>query len=212
MNCFDMRKLVLLVCTLGSTAYAEDLGVVGPLFNIAERDAIAVLQAKTEQLNKSGKLDKRVKEARERVVTSAKSPPPVEGLDTVQTASSRLIDPTVVYDEPVKTETGQVIVPAGARINPLEQGTLTKTLIFFDGRDKQQVAAVGALVRLHGAKVKPILVAGNWFDLSKAWNARVYFDQKGTLSKRWGIKAVPSVVSQQGKYLLLREVPAKELT
>lgn len=204
--------VALAAACLTGYVVAEDLGAVGPVYEIAERDAIVAMKAKMEKLQKSGKLDKLSKEARNRVASAAKSPTPVDGIGTVLVPSSRLIDPTVVYSEPVKTETGQVILPAGARINPLESAGLTKTLVFFDGRDSHQVSAVAALVKKHGSRVKPVLVAGNWFDLSKEWNAQVYFDQKGTLSKRWGIKAVPAVVTQHGNRLLVREVPAKELT
>ncbi len=49
------------------------------------------------------------------------------------------------------------------------------------------------------------------FDLTKAWKTQVYFDQRGTLSKRFGITAVPTVISQQGAYLQVDEVPAKDL-
>ena len=84
--------------------------------------------------------------------------------------------------------------------------------LFFDGRDPEQREAVGRLVAKGGQlKVKPILVAGSWLDLTKAWKTQVFYDQKGTLSKRFGITAVPAVIRQQGKMLVLDEIPAKEL-
>ena len=88
---------------------------------------------------------------------------------------------------------------------------LTKKLVFFDGRDAEQVDAVATLMKNNAAKIKPILVGGSWLDLTKAWKTQVYFDQKGVLSARFGLRAVPSVISQQGATLLLQEIPAREL-
>jgi conjugal transfer pilus assembly protein TraW len=102
-------------------------------------------------------------------------------------------------------------VPAGARINPLTITNLSKRLVFFDGRDSEQVAAVHRMVQHDSKKVKPILIAGSWLDLTQSWKQQVYFDQQGVLSKRFGIQAVPAVISQHGDVLLHQEIPAQEL-
>ena len=103
------------------------------------------------------------------------------------------------------------MVPAGARINPLEITGLSKTLVFFDGRDPAQREAVRLLVQKQQKRIKPILVAGSWLDMTRTWKTQVFYDQHGTLSKRFGIRAVPSLIRQEGKALLLEEIPAKEL-
>ena len=135
----------------------------------------------------------------------------MEGLSTVAERSQRLVDPTVTYSRAVTTDEGQIVVPAGARINPLLITRLSKRLVFFDGRDRAQAEAVRQLVAKEGARVKPILVGGSWYDTSKVWKTQVYYDQHGQLSRRFGIRAVPTVVSQQNTMLLLEEVPAQEL-
>ena len=144
-------------------------------------------------------------------MNSAKNPAPVGGLVTAKERKERLIDPTVTYNQAVKTEEGAIVVPAGAKINPLLVTSLSKKLVFFDGRDKAQTEAVRKMVAKYSTKVKPILVAGSWYDTSKAWKTQVYYDQHGKLSQRFGIHAVPTVISQQGAMLLLQEIPAEEL-
>ncbi|MCM2547552.1 hypothetical protein [Burkholderia glumae] len=84
-------------------------------------------------------------------------------------------------------------------------------LVFFDGRDPLQVKAVHAIAMREGTAVKPILTGGPWLDLTRAWGRQVYFDQQGRLTQRFGITHVPSVISQQGKQLLLEEEPAAQL-
>lgn len=193
------------------SAQAEELGQIGPVYPIGEESALDTILARLKEKERTGELKRIQQEAIKRSVASAKNPKPVEGLTTVQERSQRLIDPTVTYSRAITTDDGQIVVPAGAKINPLLVTSLSKRLVFFDGRDKAQAEAVRKMVAKGGTKVKPILVAGSWFDTSKAWNTQVYYDQQGKLSQRFGIRAVPSVISQQRAMLLVEEVPAKEL-
>jgi conjugal transfer pilus assembly protein TraW len=206
-------ELVLLIALSAAAmaVRAEDLGALGPTYPIAEQSAVETIMQRLKEKERTGELRRIQELATQRALTSAKFPRPVDGLVTVTEPSRRLIDPTVTYASAVTTEDGRIVVPAGAKVNPLLVMSLTKRLVFFDGRDRAQVEAVRRMVARAGARVKPILVAGSWYDTSKAWGTQVYFDQSGRLSQRFGIRAVPSVISQQGGLLLLEEVPAKAL-
>lgn len=199
---------VALACLPG---HAEELGQIGPVYPIGEESALDTILNRLKEKERTGELKRIQREAIKRSVASAKNPRPVDGLTTVQERAQRLIDPTVTYNRAVTTDDGKIVVPAGSKINPLLVTNLSKRLVFFDGRDRAQAEAVRKMVAKAGPKVKPILVAGSWFDTSKAWKTQVYYDQQGKLSQRFGIKAVPSVISQQGAMLLVEEVPAKEL-
>lgn len=213
MNC--SKPIFLAVCAAivaSSTAvHSEELGVIGPVYPIGEESALDTIMNKLKEKERSGELKKIQDAAVKRSVNSAKNPAPVDGLVTAKDRKKRLIDPTVTYNQAVKTEEGAIVVPAGAKINPLLVTSLSKKLVFFDGRDKAQTEAVRKMVAKYSTKVKPILVAGSWYDTSKAWKTQVYYDQHGKLSERFGIHAVPTVISQQGAMLLLEEIPAKEL-
>ncbi|ABK13533.1 conserved hypothetical protein (plasmid) [Burkholderia cenocepacia HI2424] len=193
------------------SAVADDLGVVGPTYPIAEHDAIVMLKRRLLELRANGGLATVERRARQRALHDVTSLPPVPGISTVSEYSSRLIDPTVTYAKPVTNDEGAVIVAAGTRINPLDIVTLHERLVFFDGRDPAQVKAVQALASRSGDSIKPILTAGSWFDLTKSWKRQVYFDQQGRLSQRFGITRVPAVISQRGNQLLLEEEPAEQL-
>lgn len=212
----NSSKAILAVAAAALTAacigaQAEELGQIGPVYPIGEESALDTIMARLKEKERTGELKRIQQEAVKRSVASAKNPKPVEGLTTAQARSKRLIDPTVTYSRAITTDEGQIVVPAGAKINPLLVTSLSKRLVFFDGRDKAQAEAVRKMVAKGGPKVKPILVAGSWFDTSKAWKTQVYYDQQGKLSQRFGLRAVPSVISQQGAMLLVEEVPAKEL-
>lgn len=190
---------------------ADDLGVVGPTYAIAERDAIAMLKARLLDMQAHGGLAAIERRAREHAMHDITALPAVPGISTVTEYARRLIDPTVTYEKPVTNDEGAVIVPAGTRINPLDIVTLHERLVFFDGRDPAQVKAVQALAAREGDAVKPILTAGAWLDLTRSWKRQVFFDQRGRLTQRFGITRVPAVISQQGNQLLLEEEPAAQL-
>ncbi len=209
---FSNLIVALLIVAALPVAHAASLGTIGPIYPIGEESAIDMIMKKLLQKERNGELKQLQEAVIRRSIGSIKNMKPVDGIVTVHARSQRFIDPTVTYVKPVTTDDGRIIIPAGIKINPLEMIGLTKTLVFFDGRDPEQRKAVGRLVAKSGQlKVKPILVAGSWLDLTKSWKTQVFYDQNGTLSKRFGITAVPAVIRQQGKMLVLDEIPAKEL-
>ncbi|MBP9736442.1 MAG: type-F conjugative transfer system protein TraW, partial [Rhodoferax sp.] len=146
---------------------AANLGVLGPVYPIAEQNVLSLITNTLQAKEKSGELARLEKEAIKRSMHSLKNPLAVPDLGQVTQRSSRLIDPTVRYAQAITTDEGQIVVPAGARINPLDVMSLGKTLVFFDGRDAAQVTAVHKMV-LKNPRVKPILVAGSWLEIGRA--------------------------------------------
>ena len=200
--------MVLLI--ISSAAHAASLGQIGQTYPVAEESALAMIMKKLHDKEQSGELKLLQNAAIKHAMSSMSNRDAVAGVSTVVMRRQHLIDPTVTYEQALTTDQGEIVIPAGTTINPLNFMSLSKRLVFFDGRDAEQVAAVQHIVR-SGSNIKPILIAGSWLELTRSWKQQVYFDQKGVLSKRFGIRAVPSVISQQGDKLLCQEVPAKEL-
>ena len=71
-----------------------------------------------------------------------------------------------------------------------------------DGDDPAQIA--WALKQ--DANAKLILVKGAPLELMKARQRRFYFDQSGKLTQKFGIKAVPARVRQNGRFLEVSEI------
>lgn len=203
-------KLIVLIFCMPSV-YAIHLAPIGPVYPIGEENAIHVILKKLHQKAQSGELQKRNKHMAQRAIKSITHMKPIAGFTTVTTRTQRLIDPTVTYKKAITTPDGRIVVAAGTRINPLDSITLSKRLLFFDGRDPMQCKAVQQLLLKNTINIKPILIAGSWLDLTKAWKTQVFYDQQGNLSQRLGIRAVPALVSQQGNQLRIDEIPPKEL-
>ena len=193
----------------GAAARAEDLGKIGPTYPIAERHLLDHIMARLREKERTGELKKFEQLATERATQSVANPKPIPGLSRVETARTYYFDPTFVLDRNVVDENGALMFPAGTRKNPLEVVSLSKHLLFFDARDQRQVARARELIDVYQGRVKPILVGGSYMDLMKAWKLRVYYDQEGVLVRKFGITAVPAIVSQEGQRLRIDEVLIK---
>ena len=99
---------------------------------------------------------------------------------------------------------GTVLVQPGQRFNPLDQISMRRRLVFFDGRDETQIAKAARL--LAEADGKPILVNGDYLALQKRWRRPVFYDQYGVLVRKLGIRQVPALVVQDGKRPRIEEV------
>src|SRR6202790_558626 len=200
--------LVVAVLAFGGVApgnRAEDLGSVGETYAIAEPHLLNYIEQTLREREMSGELANLEEQAKSRVVESIRNPKPLAGIRPTQTARTFYFDHSIKVEQNITDDKGNIIVAAGTTKNPLEVVSLSKHLLFFDGRDPEQVRDARALINHYGGKVKPILVAGSYLDLMKAWQLSVYFDQQGVLTRKFGITQVPALVSQEGMRLRIDE-------
>ena len=205
MPCRLFTFIALLLLAV-SAPHAEDLGTIGPTYEITERDLIEVIQDKFRRMEKTGELARMQDDYKRRVVDVIEHPKPVPGIAAAQTARTFYLDPTWTLERSVVDEQGNVLFPAGTHVNPFDFDRLTKTLLFFDARDKKQVAFAKRFMAESKRPVKPILIAGAPLKLMREWKREVFYDQGGALSKRLAIAQSPAVVTQEGKRLRVDEV------
>ncbi|MBG6083026.1 type-F conjugative transfer system protein TraW [Rubrivivax gelatinosus] len=186
-------------------AHSQSLGTYGNVWGIAEMDAIDAIKGKLSQMEKSGQMKKLWEDYRDRYLATVENPAPLPGISKATEARVRTFDPTFTFGEDFEDQDGKVLVKAGTRVNPLDYTPLTKALIFIDGRDPEQVAFAKARSDLRPLD-KVILVAGSFLKLNREWGRPTYFDQRGHLTTKLGIKKVPAVVSQQGRVLRIEEI------
>ena len=202
----SILSIVLFLSMLGAGLHAEDLGTIGPTYEIAERDLIEVIKDKFRRMEKSGELAGMQEDYKRKVIGGIERPRPVSGIRPTETAHTFFIDPTWTLDRNVVDGTGTVLYPAGTRINPLDYARMTQALLFFDGRDKKQISFARRFMAESNMRVKPILVGGEPMKLMRQWKREVFYDQGGALSRRFSITQAPAVVSQEGKMLRVDEI------
>lgn len=198
--------LVAALLIVGGRADAVDLGTIGPTYEIAEPHLLAFIEQRLREKERSGELQRLAEAARARGSDTVRQPPPVEGLRTTERPRTFYVDPSFTLDRNITDPQGRLMFAAGTRKNPLEVVSLSRHLLFFDARDPRQVKHARELSGRYAGRVKPILTGGSYLDLMKAWRVPVYYDQSGTLTRRFGIRQVPALVSQDGLRLRIDEL------
>ncbi|MDK9702359.1 MAG: type-F conjugative transfer system protein TraW [Sulfuritalea sp.] len=196
------RTLMLCWMLFASSAIAQELGVYGTTYRVAEPDMLEMIQKKAKDFVDSGRYETWKKESIERAKNSFAHPEPAP-MSTLPVYRRFTWDPTVTATKGVDDPQGNVIVPAGTAVNPLDYVSMTEQLLFFDGRDERQVA--WATKEALSRPSKMILTAGAWLDLSGKLGRRVFFDVSGWLTSKFGITAVPAIVRQEGRLLAIEE-------
>lgn len=201
-----MNRIIITLFALLLTTSVVATEQIGPVHPIAEPDMLQEIERVLRAKEKSGELARLQKEAVERSKRSVENPTPVTGLSRVEHRRTFYWDPTFYAPKTVRDTDGNLIVAAGTPVNPLDYVTLSKHMLFFDGRDALQVAKAIALIKHYEGRVKPILVAGPVAELSRQWKRQVYFDQGGALVRKLNIVRVPSLVTQEGRKLRIDEL------
>lgn len=185
-----------LFAVLSLQATASEIGTFGDTWDIREHDLISVLKKNLEQ-HFAGKTQAQIEqEMQKKAEDQAMRPPPVEGITTGRETHSRLFDPSFTVQRDIADQNGVVFAHRGDRVNPFDVIPLfDETLYFIDADDDRQIAWMKQQVpRTTSSRV--ILVNGNVRDGATALGSRVYFDQTGSITKKFGITQVPAQVKQ----------------
>lgn len=187
-----------------SQSQGHDLGRFGETWPVIEPDLLATIAARLKAAQGSGELDRLNRAFAARAEARVMNPAPVVGLTPATESRSWTYDPAMRLSADIRDARGALIAARGTRINPLDLVTLPRMLIFVDGTSDSQIA--WAQAQGDDAHVSIILVAGSPFARMRALKRRVWFDQVGTLTARFGIAHTPALVRQRGKALQIDEV------
>lgn len=193
---------VLLVTAMPTGAGARDYGQRGAVFPLIERDLLEQIHARLKAMEASGETARLNEELKRRTIARVNRPDPVAGLVHASAHRRWTFDPTITLAADIRGARGELIHGAGTLVNPLDSVQLRSPLLFLDGDDPAQLA--WALSEDRNAKL--ILVKGAPLELMKARQRRFYFDQGGKLTAKFGVRAVPAMVRQQGRLLEVSEI------
>lgn len=188
---------------------AKDLGKHGHNFQIGEEGLTRMMEQKLSQVDMAQERTKMENIAKERV----ENPKTLAGVTKAKESRTFYYDPTYTLAEDAVLPCGKILHKAGTTINPLEYMSLDRRLFFLDGSDAEQVKwLMDYLKNLQegssnsAIENRVILVGGSPIKMTEALNMEVYFDQHSELIKKFGIKAFPSIVIQDGLELKIEEI------
>lgn len=201
--------VALSLTLLSGVAVAKDFGTWGDLYPVAEPDMLQTIHERLTELQRSGRWEQEMTAFKERTVQHSQRPEPVSGIGKTERYAERFFDPSVQFSSDLKDDKGRVFARKGDVINPLATVPFAQTLYFIDGDDPQQIAWMKAQ-QPRTLMVKIILVNGDIPKTSAALDSRIYFDQGGALSRRFGLTTVPARITAapSGLRLRIESIPA----
>lgn len=206
-----MRKgLVISVLLLSSTMLqAKSLGVVGTTFPIAEMSLLTLIESRVAEMSQNGSLERINQDFIQRASAHANRPEP-NHLNRINATKIHFYTPEVRLTQTLTDFQGQILYPAGTRVNALERMPSYKPCwLFFNGDDKAQVAFIKNKMN-QCQNPKLILTEGSVGDAEKALNAVIYFDQNARIAKKIRLMHVPALVSRDKSRLKITEFAIRE--
>jgi conjugal transfer pilus assembly protein TraW len=91
-------------------AHARDLGVIGPVYAIAEPSLLEVIQTKLRQMQANGDLSRLQRESQARIQREVEQPAPVPGITKTTRARSFHFDPSIEVPYPITDAEGRVSI------------------------------------------------------------------------------------------------------
>lgn len=209
-----MRLLALIITVvIALPIYARDLGKRGNSFEIVEQAFLEMIAEKGEQLERSGRLAQEQQKMQQIAESRIKNPSVVSNIVKATKNRKYYHEPLYRLEEDAVLPCGKILYKAGTTVNPLEHMDLERRIFFIDGRDKSQVKWLLSTMKdkevldTDTLEEKIILIGGSPLDIAEKIGREVYFDQHGgEITSKWGIKAVPAVVEQEGKKLRIEEI------
>lgn len=230
-NILTIRGLIIwgTVILVSLSADAKNFGIKGHTYQIIEQPFLQMIDERLKKVDMQKEQVKMTSIVKDRV----RNPRAVEGLKPATKNRIFYFDPTYILEEDAVLPCGRVLHKAGTKINPLEHMDLNRRLFFIDSREpgqigwlKGQLASNNKTSASRPSSKKPmnnsiveqeepiedriILVGGSVFklkeDLSIEYQDKVYFDQDGELTTRFGIKSSPAVAMQDGLMLRIEEI------
>lgn len=196
------------------TANAQDLGVFGETFEIAEEDFLQHMMSKLQKMNLTGELKIAQNQIQEKIRRNIAHPKAVQGITKTEKEREFKFDPTITVTQDLADHNGKIFARAGEQFNPLDHVKMTP-MLFIVGNNNKHVS--WALKKIEDRKIfrhdfaKIVLVKGSPLDLQEKLDRPIYFDQQGFLTKKLGIEHVPAIVFQNPweKVLTVREEVAE---
>jgi len=200
------QLIALSLLVLSAGAWAKDLGTWGNVFEPAEQDMLVFIQDRLKGMEQSGEMNRLREEATERVKRNAVRPAPVKGLTAATTYRAYSFDPTFTVNETITDMQGNIIARKGDKVNPLDKVAYDQVLYFIDGDDREQTEWIRSQIVGQTAR-KVILVKGNIRETSEKLDERIYFDQAGILTRKFGFQHIPVRITRDGRVLKVEEIP-----
>lgn len=192
-----------LLILLGQTGvvYAKNLGVVGATYHIVEKDALKEIEDKAKQVNWGEAFSRKEMEKRIKVY----KPKNLKPLVRAEKDRTFTVDMTYTLQYDIPDGKGGILYPKGYTFNPLDYIDFPKTLVVLNGADIEQVSWFKNSEYYKDYRVMLLITDGPYYELSRELERPVFYLNEAIVN-RFQLRAVPSVIKQEGRLMEVSEV------
>jgi conjugal transfer pilus assembly protein TraW len=218
-----MKGIIIALILLITSAQAKDLGTRGHTYKIVEQGFLEMIDERLQKVDMEKEQKKIIEVVKDRVA----NPTPVEAIKPATKYRKFYFSPMYILEKDIMLPCGKILHKAGTKVNSLEEmqksgQSLDRRMFFVDASRERQVKWLKKQLKaplVSAEENKPvedriILIGGSPFQLKEelvhVHKHEVYFDQNGTMTSEFGIKASPAVVVQDGLRLKIEEIMLKK--
>lgn len=202
-----MKKSVLAVVFLTGILLAAsnvcgeimDLGTVGRVYPIAEKDCLNEIREKAKKLD--------WEKIRDESIEMAKNYKPENLVKLPKATQDRtfLVDMSYTLGNDIPDKDGKIIYPKGYRFNPLEYIDYPIKLVVIDGSDSDQVAWFRNSPYAKDYHVRLLITDGYHIELREKLNRPIYYAHR-LIVERLQLDRLPCIVIQKGVHMEVKEI------
>ena len=202
-----MKKSVLAVMFLTGILLAAsnvcgeimDLGTVGRVYPIAEKDCLVEIREKAKKLDWN--------KIKEESIEKAKNYKPENLVKLPNATQDRtfLVDMSYTLENDIPDRDGKILYPKGYRFNPLEYINYPIQLVVIDGSDSDQVAWFQNSPYAKDYRVRLLITDGYHVELRKKLKRPVYYAHR-LIVERLQLDKLPCIVIQKGVHMEVKEI------
>ncbi|MGD9244643.1 MAG: hypothetical protein PVH36_06895 [Desulfobacterales bacterium] len=202
-----MKKSVLAIVFLTNILLAAsnvcgeimDLGTVGRVYPIAEKDCLNEIREKVKKLD--------WEKIRDESIEMAKNYKPENLVKLPKATQDRtfLVDMSYTLGNDIPDKDGKIIYPKGYRFNPLEYIDYPIKLVVIDGSDSCQVAWFQNSPYAKDYHARLLITDGYHVELREKLNRPIYYAHR-LIVERLQLDRLPCIVIQKGVHMEVKEI------
>lgn len=176
--------LLLLAALTFLTGMPRAETVWGDTYPVIELDLAQLLRENVRDAQNAGRFREELDKNRKRLQNHAQNP--IE-LNLPASQEIRVVDRSLIAEETWR----QIDNNLQKQIKAIR-----RLYVFFDANQPEQLAAVGVLMAKK--ELRAVAVGGNLLKAQDELSARIWADQGGVLTRRFGLETVPALVAIAG--------------
>lgn len=180
---------------LTSAVYAANPAVLGRTYEIREKDALQAIEDAAKKVDWQKVFNEKKMEAFKKY-----QPKDLRRLPRATEDASYMVDMTYTLDIDVPDGRGGILYPKGYTFNPLEYVKYPGTIVVIDASDEEQVDWFNNSEYARMMQTRLLISDGAHYDAAEAVDRPVFYLRE-KMADRFKLRAVPSVVKQNGKYM-----------